>query len=299
MSKSTQVRQLAHSHTTSSAAPTGPGRESSTEMHSAIPSIPLYGDDDRPNFVFIEEVKSRSTSLTPSSGVCPDSAFDAKTETKEVRSESSPAKKGDVSLALVKPMILKRVNPRRGFSYTGLLGTTGVVTTGATGVVNTAVNNSSLASTPDFTSFAAVFDEFFIHSMTMFYQPLNQYMTQPSMSFTAPASGIILVAPLYHGAAAYTTTASMANNVDLRTLHSAQSWTATWVNNESPKAGSLPSASTSAPIQTQAWQLTASSNAALYTGFLQLRNSTAFTGALSSTIGDSVVRWKVTFRARV
>lgn len=157
------------------------------------------------------------------------------------------------------------------------LGTVAVLTTSAAGLVNTVFANTGLAAVAEFPSFALLFEEFFIHSMTLHYQPLNQFQTQPLMSFALPATGLLVGVPLFHGGSSYTTTADMCANGQLAVMHSGVPWTMKWKNNESPVGGIVVSPATSSSTPTQSWCLTAATPAALYQGRLQIRNNFSFT----------------------
>jgi hypothetical protein len=180
------------------------------------------------------------------------------------------------------------------------LGFVGAITTSATGVINAAVNVSTLGTTSEFTSLATIFDECFVHSMHVEYVPFNQYIGPSNVdpvAYQSWSSGLIVGAPLYHGAAAYTAASDMVNNVDYKALNTGSHWTMDWKNNENTTTAVSPSTST--PVATQSWCLTAASNIALYTGLLQFRTSLPFSSFTSSkTLGQTVVTFDVSFRAK-
>jgi hypothetical protein len=202
---------------------------------------------------------------------------------------------GPSTLKLVRSSLL-----RGGTHYRTRIGLVGSMTTSGTGAINSTITNASLAGVAEFVSFSAVFDEFFIHGFTAEYKPFNQFQTNPSSSLPSAlyASGMILGAPLYHGAASYASATAMASNIHVRCLSTASPFDITWKNNESSKSTVVTSSSTSAPTATQSWCLTSASSAALYQGLYQFRTNTVLANVISTTVGDFLIRWDVSFRAR-
>jgi hypothetical protein len=228
------------------------------------------------------------TSILPAA---PPSASDEKVERKV-----TPA----TSLAL---KYMKSPHTRgRGRTLRCRLGFVGAITTSAAGVINAAVNVSTIGTTSEFASFAAIFDEFFVHSMRVEYVPFNQFIGPSNLDaapFISWSSGLIVGAPLYHGAASYAAASDMVNNVDHKALNTGVPWTQEWVNNEKPDCGVSASATTSAPTPSQSWCLTSATSAALYTGFLQYRTALPFSAFTSAkTLGQTVVTFDVSFRAK-
>ena len=180
------------------------------------------------------------------------------------------------------------------------LGLAGSMTTSGTGAVNSSILNGSLAATTEFVAFAAVFDEFFIHDIHTKFVPFNQFMTNPSCSLPSGlyATGMLIGAPLYHGAATYASASVMLNNPDAKVLSTASPFSMDWHNNESPKSTVATSSSTSSPVATQSWCLTSATSAALYAGALQFRTHTPLANVISTTIGDFAIVYDVSFRAR-
>lgn len=198
------------------------------------------------------------------------------------------------------PMNVRAALMRGPRHYRTRIGLVGSMTTSGTGAINSTILNSSLGAVAEFVSFSALFDEFFIHGFTAEYKPFNQFMTNPSASLPSAlyASGLILGAPLYHGAATYSTATAMASNVDVRCLTTALPWKMSWKNNEDSKSTVSTSSSTSAPTATQSWALTSATSAALYQGLLQFRTNTPLANVVTTTVGDLLIRWDVEFRAR-
>jgi len=218
------------------------------------------------------------------------------TERKSEPTETTTAgdvKKPAVSTALIAMRgLLGKRTMRTGLGYIS------TVITQSTGAINQTISVSGVASTSEFAACAALFDEFYVHSMTLTYEPLDQFQDQPVASLASPSSSAIYGAPLYHGASTYTSASVMANNVGFRVLYSGRPWRMVWKNNESSKSTVASSSTTSTPLPCQGWCLTNSSAAVLYTGLIQLRNNTVLGTALSSTVGDLAVQYDVEFRAR-
>lgn len=206
-----------------------------------------------------------------------------------------------VTLPSLKVVPLLRASLMSGArSYRTHIGLVGVITTAGTGAINSTIQNSSLAAVAEFVAFATVFDEFFIHGFSAEYKPFNQFQTNPSASLSSAlySSGPIYGAPLYHGAATYASATAMASNVDVKMLSTAFPWSMSWRNNEKSTSTVSTSASTSAPTATQSWALTSATSAALYQGLLQFRTLTNLANILSTTVGEVLIKWDVTFRAR-
>jgi hypothetical protein len=197
---------------------------------------------------------------------------------------------------------LKMLAGKRGRTYRTRLGYIGALTTGATGILNAAVNCSTLPTTSEFTAFASLFDEYFIHSFTVMYEPNNQFFGPCNLDaapFNSWGSTLLMGAPLYHGAPAYSSASDMVNNVDHRTLHSGRPWTVKWVNNEKPTGGVVVTPTTSTPVATQSWCLMSGPASGLYTGTYQFRTSLPLPFTSAKTLGQTVITFDVTFRARV
>lgn len=185
-------------------------------------------------------------------------------------------------------------------SYRTTIGLAGALTTSGTGAINSTILCSSLAAVAEFVSFATLFDEFYIHSFRADYEPFNQNMTNPSSSLPSGlyAGGLILGVPLYHGATSYASATLMASNTSVQVMNTGRPWSMTWRNNETPKSKVTVASSTSTATPCQSWCLTAATPAAAYTGSLQFRSNTNFANVLSTTLGDVLIRYDVSFRAR-
>jgi hypothetical protein len=182
------------------------------------------------------------------------------------------------------------------------LGYVGALTTSSVGVLNAAVNVSTLATISEFASYATLFDEFFVHNFLVRYEPNNQFFGPCNVdpaAFLSWSTTLIIAAPLYHGSGTYTAASDMVNNIGHRVLNTGRPWTMKWINNESPTSGVMVSASTSSVSPTQGWCLTNSASAGNYTGLLQFRTSLPLPFTSAKTLGQTVIVFDVSFRARV
>lgn len=172
-----------------------------------------------------------------------------------------------------------------------------VVTSGA-GAINVTVQNTGVTASTEWTSISTVFDEFFIHSMSLKYIPINQFLSPTGVTFTAPMTGSLFCVNNYHAAPVYTTASSLVNNITHKMVGSGTPWTYTWTNNEKASGGVVTNPSTSVPLATQSWCLTPTSNASLYLGHVQIMTANPLSGALTVPIGEITIVWDITFRAR-
>jgi hypothetical protein len=183
----------------------------------------------------------------------------------------------------------------------GLLTT--LASTVTSGLVSVSYNVNSVAGIAEFSSWANLFDEFFVHSMTIHYEPIDAFQS-PYLSsvLSTPVTGATSVpcyiVSLYHAAATYGTPSPMANNSSVKVVHTARPWTHVWKNNENPKAGVLPAGGTGSTLPTQGWCLTSATPASNYTGTAQLFGHLATIYPASTTLGTITLFYDVTFRAR-
>lgn len=186
------------------------------------------------------------------------------------------------------------------------------VATSASGVLNYQQAVSDIANTSEWTSIDALFDEFFVHSMTVHFQPYNRHSSAGAGAInttvnaaqvtstagsTVTSSGVYLVS-LFNGATYYTSAAAMLANPTRALKMSDETWSYAWKNNTrfDPRGPALSSASAES---WQGWTLiSATSN---YGGTVQMRTATDI------TYGDAVHAWNlgsialifdVSFRAR-
>jgi hypothetical protein len=172
----------------------------------------------------------------------------------------------------------------------------------AAGFINATIAVSTVSSVTEFASFAALFREFFVKSMTLKYMPQSRYQGPigfvNSPTLTQAAGQPFLVLPVHHGVSPPTTVAAAAENMDVRHVSTFDPFTFTWKNLEKSSVDTVISPVTGTATPTQGWCLSDSTAASAYTGAI-LFLSQAATGSVSSAIvGQFLVRYKVLFRYR-
>lgn len=223
-----------------------------------------------------------------------------KTESKDEEAQYVSA------LRLLKGILFKPDHP-----YRTKIGFYGNLSTSAAGVLNGTTNCSSITSAAEWSSIDALFDEFFIHSMTYIFQPFNHggggytgsvgtaggTITQATGTAACNACGVV-VAALFNGAGTYGTAGAMLCNATHVRRMSNEAWDYVWRNNVKfdPRGPALSSATT------EAWQgWTLITGATNYGGTIQVR--TANDQALGDLthaylLGTVGVLYDVSFRAR-
>jgi hypothetical protein len=176
------------------------------------------------------------------------------------------------------------------------IGLTTYLTTSSAGILDYRANCSTINSIAEFANFVTQFDEFFVLSMDVHYEPYGQYIGAPAMTSLVINSTQLYAVSLYHGTSPYTTAApapAMLNNSTLRLLSSGRPFSYKWINNEDPTSDVANSTSNAS----QHWQLT--TNANVYSGTIQIQaGSTIGSTTVSQTIGTAAVIYDVIFRAR-
>jgi hypothetical protein len=178
-------------------------------------------------------------------------------------------------------------------AYPFRIGTALNMSSSAGGIVNSTINNATLQSVTDFTALAAVFQEFFVKSLTVSWMPVSRYQYPlTGVVATSVANLPIGVANLFHSAAAYTSLTQMANNQFLQFKSTGDPFVHTWVNDESSSVtGPLP-----ITTFTQSWCDTVTGG---YLGTIQVMSQSAPPGIVaSSVLGTFVAEWDVLFRIR-
>jgi len=229
-----------------------------------------------------------------SSDLLPSSSSERKEEKKEVSTCST-------SILLVPPPVgMRELLRKSGMSkeWPFRLGTVLQLATASTGAINATVNASTGTLVSEFAQLLYLFDEFFITSFEMRYIPYNQFIAGSAESLSTPSRGSLVLAQLHHGSPTYGSTSAMLANITCKIVSSSEPWRYEWVNVEKRSSTVSTSSTTSTPLPTQSWCLTNSTAAALYTGLVQVRNASNFTGALSSNVGDIYVFFNMRFRAR-
>jgi len=238
--------------------------------------------------------------------VSPDSDFgDSKSIGMETKDEKDNQLVLDLSLRILRG-IFKADHPYR----TRLTLSTNFASSAA-GVINLQVGvGSSLASTAEWGSINALFDEFFVHSLTCKYAPANMF--GPSGTGTCAnqlntaASGTAVLThsvglvwcSLFNATGYYSGAAGISNNPTRKYTHTAEPSTYRWLNNVrfDPHG---PALNLAASAGWTGWSLiTDSANVG---GFMQCRamnDRTVGDLAHAWTLGDIHFEWDLSFRAR-
>jgi len=185
-----------------------------------------------------------------------------------------------------------RVRMGNGFSFT---------TTGGTGAINVSCSVSAALGAAEMASWTNLFDEFFVHSMTLHYEPIGEFIGFQSLAVaTQIASTQLYVVSLYHGSAAYAAASpavAMLNNGTLKICSSGRPWKYVWRNNEDPRVGVAEVSTTSSPPVSQGWCLT--QNASAYAGVIQTQAYSgvgAVAGGVQFGVAAGIL--DISFRAR-
>jgi len=200
---------------------------------------------------------------------------------------------------------------KRDHPYRTTLALMGSVATSAAGVMATNYNAATMTSSVEWSGIVGLFDEVFLHSLTLKFMPRNHLGGGQGVS-TAGVNAVTTVAgpnavmfsqglilcSLFNGAGLYTSAVSMGANPTHKLVHSGHPFKYTWRNNvRFEKHGPAISAST-----TESWQgWTFVANAANYGGAIQLRtiaDNIFGDGAHANVLGDYLLLYDLSFRAR-
>lgn len=199
--------------------------------------------------------------------------------------------------------------------YRTVIGLAFTLSTSAAGVLNTNITVAGVSSSGEWSSFGALFDEVFIHTMQVKFQPRNVLgagvgsvtattNTNIAINIAGGASngqtinsGIVMVS-LFNGAAQYSAGSNMPENRTHAIHHTGKPWIYTWRNNTrfDPRGTAISSSTTEAY---QGWTLV--SNIGNYGGSVQIRqlNDIAFGDAGHVVaLGDYALLYELSFRAR-
>jgi len=170
---------------------------------------------------------------------------------------------------------------------------------GTPSIVNAVITNQLLLTLGDFVAMNSVYEEFFVNSFHVDFEPVNRYSgillgLTPGGSYVQQPLSVVT---LHHDTPAYTSHSQSVNNMAFSSKNSADRWSYVWKNIEKK------SSTVSLPPQTgeyfsQNWaRNTAELN---YTGAVQIISPSAFAIAAAGTdlVGTTSVRWVVSFRAR-
>lgn len=173
------------------------------------------------------------------------------------------------------------------------------LSTGVSGTPNAIIGNDLMVALSEFTLLAGLFNEFFVQSFEVRYEPVSRYQKHDINWQSESVDFPLHVVSLHHGQSTYPSHTTSSVNSWLTVCNSADPWRHTWRNVESRKAGVAQVASTSSVQPSQGWSLTTSIVASEYTGQVQVIAPSAFTGPTSFLLGTTTVRWEVYFRNRI
>jgi hypothetical protein len=178
------------------------------------------------------------------------------------------------------------------------LGSSATLVPGSGGLINSTLACSSAVTLSEFVLLAGLFDEFFIERLHARFEPINRYQSEALSSYSTPSTGSLVLVQSHHNGPTYGNAASMLANPTHKIVNCADPFWYVWSNVEKKSSTVLTSPSTSSAFPTQSWCLTASSAASMYTGFIQVRNNTSFSGSSSIAIGDWYLLYDIVFRVR-
>lgn len=172
-------------------------------------------------------------------------------------------------------------------------------TTSSAGLINLVIANTTLPTLTEFSNYATIFDEFFVHGFQVDFLPYDRYLalvaTTPGTNHTSTPC---ISVSLQHGVSGYTTMAFAYSNESAKPFMTSDASRHVWKNTESVKTPTVINPTGSA-VATQGWCLTASAPASLYTGTVQYINSVQIGNGLGAIqIGQFFVKWDVSFRIR-
>jgi len=211
------------------------------------------------------------------------------------------------SLALAKS-VFARDQP-----YRTRLSLSNSFTTGATGVLNYQQVIHGIDSTQEWSSLQLLFDEFFVHSVTVNYFPLNEGghginsaaahgasypVTAAGGGATVAMSAGVIIIPLFNVTGFYSTADGMLNTQGRKLVHTGVRWKFRWRNNVrfDPHGLAL------SPAASTAWQgWNANTAFANLGGAIQaraVRDQVLGDGAHTIQTGVVIVDWDASFRTR-
>jgi hypothetical protein len=211
------------------------------------------------------------------------------------------------ALALLKGIMFKADKPYRcklayGASFQ----------TSAIGVVNVSVATTAINTVGEWSSIDALFDQFFIHSITVKFYPRNIQGGGMGSSGTAASVGPLnpgadsvvtnaaVVGVCVFGAGnSYSTAGPMLSNPSHKVMHTSKPFTYVWRNNVRFEPHGIALGWNVSGAGWQGWMdITGVSN---YGGFMQFRildDLTIGSGSATVVMGDFAVYFDVSFRAR-
>jgi hypothetical protein len=221
----------------------------------------------------------------------------------------------EYSLSLLRGMLFKADKP-----YRTKIGFHTNFTTNGSGVLNFTVAPSSIGSSAvEWSSLIALFDEVFIHSVSLRFKPFNT-STGGYSSAMAPTQGTwttptgspwtftgtqgyvnsvgLIAASIFGGSGSYSSASQMVANPNHKLIDSWKDWKYVWRNNVrfDPRGLQLTPAAT---IGWQGW--TTAASVADYGGLMQIRaigDQVIGDGAHTWFLGNCEIVWDVSFRVR-
>jgi len=197
-------------------------------------------------------------------------------------------------------------------SFTTSITYMGQLSTSAAGSINFQLPVTNISTVAEWSSLNALFDEFYVHEMSLEAQPYNKFGTlATSAAGTYPviqtaASGatfvmaVGVVATALQGPAAYySSAAALANNPAALTFNTADSFRYVWNNTVRYDPHGMTFSSTTSTNGWQGW--TQVQDSAQYGGTIQIRainDQPMGDGAHAVNIGGYILRWRVSFRSR-
>lgn len=170
------------------------------------------------------------------------------------------------------------------------------LSTNGSGLISSALTMAGVSATSYFTSLATLFDEFYIESCTIQYQPSTRYQTLPSSASTDFNGTPLGIASLFLDTSSYTNINQMPANPTFKFKHTSSPFTYVWKNNVRRSE-----AMSSEPTSTQAalgWVRTNATPSQYYGGTVQFIGSASSAMRVSTVVGILAYRWDVWFRAK-
>jgi hypothetical protein len=224
---------------------------------------------------------------------------------KKEESASSPLDpEAPPALKLLKGILFKSDRP-----YRCSLGLHNNISCNGSGLIVSSFSVSGIASVYEWSSLAALFDECFVHSMIIKFQPFNITGVGPSLGGGAAlvtvtgastlAQGIqncgMIIAGYFSATGSVSTAAGMTANPNHRIVHSAKAFTYSWRNNVrfDPHGISLDPLTS---VGWNGWVFVASVGE--MGGFVQMRGINDVVLAAAAVLGTFELMYDVSFRAR-
>jgi len=224
--------------------------------------------------------------------------------------EHSSGKPGDpafrMALGMLKGVLFKRDEPYRTY-----LPLQGLFSTNGSGVVNLTISNLSLASTAEWATITALFDEFYVHTIVFKFVPVNVagggmgqcgsagvVGPQTAIADTSYTNCGLLCCCLFNAGAQYTSASAMAANATIAIKHTGKGFTYKWRNNvRFEKHGlAIPTISGGG---WSGWMNVG--GVAQYGGNIQFRtlnDQVVGSGSAIVNMGQYIARYEVSFRCR-